>query len=128
MNFLYEDTTRFYIKTVADALLDRTYPRQYHSPSRFGAPVHTVHCVHSGHTMGKRKSANGETNGEPSADLLRNSDANDEFFMGFALNEARSARDAGEVPIGAVVVIDNQIVGSGHNLPIGSNDPTAHAE
>jgi tRNA(adenine34) deaminase len=52
----------------------------------------------------------------------------DDFFMGFALNEARLARDAGEVPIGAVVVIDNQIVGSGHNLPIGSNDPTAHAE
>jgi tRNA(adenine34) deaminase len=52
----------------------------------------------------------------------------DDFFMGFALNEARLAHDAGEVPIGAVVVIDNQIVGSGHNLPIGSNDPTAHAE
>src|SRR5262245_49096106 len=58
----------------------------------------------------------------------QHSDPNDEFFMGFALNEARSARDAGEVPIGAVVVIDNQIVGSGHNIPIGSNDPTAHAE
>jgi len=78
--------------------------------------------------MGKRKSVNGETNGEATAGLLRNSDANDEFFMGFALNEARSARDAGEVPIGAVVVIENRIVGSGHNHPIGSNDPTAHAE
>jgi tRNA(adenine34) deaminase len=78
--------------------------------------------------MGKRKSVNGEANGETEAGLLRNSDVNDEFFMGFALNEARSARDAGEVPVGAVVVIDNQIAGSGHNLPIGSNDPTAHAE
>ena len=78
--------------------------------------------------MAKRKSANGETTGQVESGLLRNSDANDEFFMGFALNEARSARDAGEVPVGAVVVIDNQIVGSGHNLPIGSNDPTAHAE
>ena len=78
--------------------------------------------------MGKRKSLNGEANGEAEAGLLRNSDVNDEFFMGFALNEARSARDAGEVPVGAVVVIDNQIAGSGHNLPIGSNDPTAHAE
>jgi len=48
--------------------------------------------------------------------------------MGFALNEARLARDAGEVPIGAVIVIDNQIAGSGHNHSIGSNDPTAHAE
>ena len=48
--------------------------------------------------------------------------------MGFALNEARLARDEGEVPIGAVIVIDNQIAGSGRNRPIGSNDPTAHAE
>jgi tRNA(adenine34) deaminase len=138
MNFLYEDTARFYIKAVEDALLDRSYPRQYHSPSRFGAPgtlrytvdVHDgcTRWMHDGCRMGKRKSVNGETNGEPSAGLLRNSDASDEFFMGFALNEARAARDAGEVPIGAVVVIDNQIVGSGHNLPIGSNDPTAHAE
>jgi tRNA(adenine34) deaminase len=52
----------------------------------------------------------------------------DTFFMGFALDEARQARDEGEIPIGAVVVIDNQIVGSGHNRPIGLNDPTAHAE
>ncbi|MBO0857822.1 MAG: tRNA adenosine(34) deaminase TadA [Chloracidobacterium sp.] len=78
--------------------------------------------------MGKRKSANGEITGQTESGLLRNSDANDEFFMGFALNEARSARDSGEVPVGAVVVIDNQIAGIGHNLPIGSNDPTAHAE
>ena len=48
--------------------------------------------------------------------------------MGFALNEALMARDAGEVPIGAVVVIDNQIAGTGRNNPIGTNDPTAHAE
>jgi len=78
--------------------------------------------------MAKRKSANGETNGDATADLLRNSDANDSFFMGFALNEARLARDAGEVPVGAVIVIENQIAGSGRNQPIGSNDPTAHAE
>ncbi|HKX27150.1 MAG TPA: tRNA adenosine(34) deaminase TadA [Blastocatellia bacterium] len=52
----------------------------------------------------------------------------DEFFMGFALDEARQAREAGEIPIGAVVVVDNQIVGSGHNRPIGLHDPTAHAE
>jgi tRNA(adenine34) deaminase len=78
--------------------------------------------------MAKRKSANGETNGDATTGLLRDSDANDEFFMGFALNEARLARDEGEVPIGAVVVIDNQITGSGRNRPIGFNDPTAHAE
>jgi tRNA(adenine34) deaminase len=52
----------------------------------------------------------------------------DEFFMGFALAEARRARDEGEVPIGAIVVIENRIVGIGHNRPIGLNDPTAHAE
>src|SRR5215470_14670872 len=78
--------------------------------------------------MAKRESANGETNGDATADLLRNSDANDSFLMGFALNEARLARDAGEVPVGAVIVIENQIAGSGRNQPIGSNDPTAHAE
>lgn len=78
--------------------------------------------------MAKRKSANGETNGDAATDLLRDSDAKDGFFMGFALNEARLARDEGEVPIGAVVVIDNQVTGSGRNRPIGSNDPTAHAE
>jgi tRNA(adenine34) deaminase len=78
--------------------------------------------------MAKRKSANGETNGDATTGLLRDYDANDEFFMGFALNEARLARDDGEVPVGAVVVIDNQIAGSGRNRPIGSGDPTAHAE
>jgi len=45
-----------------------------------------------------------------------------------ALDEARRARDAGEVPIGAVVAIDGEIVGRGFNQPISSGDPTAHAE
>ena len=48
--------------------------------------------------------------------------------MAAALDEARRARDAGEVPIGAVVAIDERIVGRGFNQPIGSGDPTAHAE
>jgi tRNA(adenine34) deaminase len=52
----------------------------------------------------------------------------DEFFMRFALAEAQQAREAHEVPIGAVVVLDQRIVGRGHNQPIGSHDPTAHAE
>jgi tRNA(adenine34) deaminase len=78
--------------------------------------------------MAQRNEANEEITGDARTDALRNFDAIDEFFMGFALNEARMARDAGEVPIGAVVVIDNQIAGSGHNRPIGSKDPTAHAE
>ncbi len=78
--------------------------------------------------MAKRKAANEEAANEITDALLQNSNSSDDFFMGFALNEARLARNAGEVPIGAVVVIDNQIMGSGHNRPIGSNDPTAHAE
>ena len=49
-------------------------------------------------------------------------------FMADALDEARRAGAAGEVPIGAVVVIDGRIVGRGGNGPIGRHDPTAHAE
>ena len=48
--------------------------------------------------------------------------------MRAALDEARRARDAGEVPIGAVVALDDQIVGRGFNQPISAGDPTAHAE
>lgn len=48
--------------------------------------------------------------------------------MDAALIEARRARDAGEVPIGAVVVLGETIVGRGYNQPISSGDPTAHAE
>jgi tRNA(adenine34) deaminase len=51
-----------------------------------------------------------------------------EDFMGAALAEAERARDAGEVPIGAVVVIEGRVVGAGYNQPIGAVDPTAHAE
>ncbi len=51
-----------------------------------------------------------------------------EKLMDAALEEARRARDAGEVPIGAVVAIDGVIVGRGYNQPIGAADPTAHAE
>lgn len=45
-----------------------------------------------------------------------------------ALAEAAKARDAGEVPIGAVVVHDGRVVGTGFNQPISAHDPTAHAE
>jgi tRNA(adenine34) deaminase len=51
----------------------------------------------------------------------------DELMAG-ALEQASRARAAGEVPIGAVVAIDGVIVGRGFNQPIGSGDPTAHAE
>ena len=49
-------------------------------------------------------------------------------FMSEALEQARLARDAGEVPIGAVLVMGGQVVGRGYNRPISGVDPTAHAE
>jgi tRNA(adenine34) deaminase len=51
-----------------------------------------------------------------------------DLLMAAALDEARLARDAGEVPIGAVVAIGGEIVGRGFNQPISAGDPTAHAE
>ena len=53
---------------------------------------------------------------------------NDADYMGLALCEAWKAHAAGEVPVGAVVVHQGQVIGIGHNAPIGSNDPSAHAE
>ena len=52
----------------------------------------------------------------------------DQFFMRAAQQEAAIAESLKEVPIGAVVVLDGQIVGRGHNLRETSNDPTTHAE
>jgi tRNA(adenine34) deaminase len=49
-------------------------------------------------------------------------------FMGLALDEARRAAAAGEVPVGAVVVLNGRVIGTGHNQPIAACDPTAHAE
>jgi tRNA(adenine34) deaminase len=53
---------------------------------------------------------------------------NDEFFMREALSQAQAAGCLGEVPVGAIVVLEGQIVGRGFNSPIGDSDPTAHAE
>jgi tRNA(adenine34) deaminase len=49
-------------------------------------------------------------------------------FMSRALELARLAQEAGEVPVGAVIVKDGVIIAEGANRPISSNDPTAHAE
>jgi tRNA(adenine34) deaminase len=54
--------------------------------------------------------------------------AQDETFMRAALALAAEAERRGEVPVGAVVVLDDVIVGEGFNQPIGTHDPTAHAE
>lgn len=48
--------------------------------------------------------------------------------MLLALEQARRAADAGEVPVGAIVVVNGTVVGTGFNQPISSLDPTAHAE
>ena len=48
--------------------------------------------------------------------------------MGLALAQARLARDADEVPVGAVVVLDGRVIGCGYNQTRGGIDPTAHAE
>jgi tRNA(adenine34) deaminase len=49
-------------------------------------------------------------------------------YMELALAEAQRAWAAGEVPVGAVVVRDGEVIATGYNQPIGSHDPTAHAE
>ncbi len=50
------------------------------------------------------------------------------YFLRLAMDEARAAAQAGEVPVGAVVVKNGQVIATGRNAPIGSHDPTAHAE
>ena len=52
----------------------------------------------------------------------------DEEFMKMALDEAELARDAGEIPVGAVIVKDGEVIARAHNLCEAQNDPTAHAE
>jgi len=52
----------------------------------------------------------------------------DESFMREALTLAREAEAAGEVPVGAVVVLEGRVIGRGRNAPITTSDPTAHAE
>jgi tRNA(Arg) A34 adenosine deaminase TadA len=54
--------------------------------------------------------------------------AEDIGFMQLALRQAHAAAEAGEVPVGAVVVRAGQVIASGHNAPLANHDPTAHAE
>ncbi|MDF2925869.1 MAG: adenosine deaminase [Paenibacillaceae bacterium] len=53
---------------------------------------------------------------------------NHEFWMRYAIEEAMEAQKLGEVPIGAIIVRNDEIIGRGHNLRETSVDPTAHAE
>jgi tRNA(adenine34) deaminase len=52
----------------------------------------------------------------------------DEYWMARALSLAQRAAEVGEVPVGAVLVQNGEIIGQGYNQPISANDPTAHAE
>jgi tRNA(adenine34) deaminase len=54
--------------------------------------------------------------------------ARDVEYMRRALELAARAEEAGEVPVGALVVLNDAVIGEGWNQPIGSHDPTAHAE
>ncbi len=69
-----------------------------------------------------------DTNHAPSSKPALVEGDRDAFFMRAALELARQAEAAGEVPIGAVVVKDGEIVGRGFNAPISRRDPSAHAE
>lgn len=51
-----------------------------------------------------------------------------ETYMRLALEEAHRALECGEVPIGAVIVLDGEVIARGFNRPLGNVDPTAHAE
>ena len=59
---------------------------------------------------------------------LSNPEHNHEYWMRHALALAQRAWEEGEVPVGAVLVHNNQVIGEGWNRPIGRHDPTAHAE
>ena len=60
--------------------------------------------------------------------MTSNHSANDIRYMQMALAEAQKAYDMGEIPVGCIIVADNQIIGRGHNLTETLQDVTAHAE
>ena len=62
------------------------------------------------------------------APIALTADGADAHWMRLALHEAEAAARAGEVPVGAVVVKDGQVIAIGRNAPLGDHDPTAHAE
>lgn len=57
-----------------------------------------------------------------------NFSARDEYWMREALQLAKAAAKAGEVPVGAILVQEDKLIASGHNCPISTVDPSAHAE
>jgi tRNA(adenine34) deaminase len=74
--------------------------------------------------MPRRRRARCRMTTEP----VQPSQADDARWMALALAEARRAGEAGEVPVGAVLVKDGQVVATGRNTPVAQHDPSAHAE
>lgn len=60
--------------------------------------------------------------------MLEETQFSDEYWMQKAYEQAASAASLGEIPVGAIIVSNNHIIGAGFNAPISLNDPTAHAE
>lgn len=91
-----------------------------------GSTIKDQHCKYA---TQQRKSANIEASRPSSAQEQPATQAElDEKFMREALKEAHAAAIEGEVPVGAVVVADGQVIAKGHNRREVDQDPTAHAE
>jgi len=102
----------------------------HENPDLFGNPQNTplswMNPRILPHTCGNRKTSRYNVVGE--ASLCYNVTVNDAAWMHEALVEAELALSHDDVPIGAVVVLDNEIIGRGHNRREANADPTAHAE
>jgi len=77
---------------------------------------------------GEQASSPASSNGLSSDRLSSDELSSDELWMEEALRSAQRALEAGEVPVGAVVVLDGRIIGRGWNRNVTDNDPSAHAE
>lgn len=64
----------------------------------------------------------------PESQTEKDQQLSHEVWMRLALEQAGLAADTGEVPVGAVLVLEGQLIAAAHNAPISENDPTAHAE
>jgi tRNA(adenine34) deaminase len=94
--------------------------------TELSAVILSVACTFGNPDFARTMSVMNFSNSVPSHADVPASD--DEAFMRAALDLARQAALAGEVPVGAVVVKDGQIIGRGFNAPISRHDPSAHAE
>lgn len=63
-----------------------------------------------------------------SIDVTTSENFNDEYWMQLAYEQAALAASQGEIPVGAVIVSQEKVIGAGYNAPIKQSDPTAHAE